>query len=230
MKRLSNLHGIHWPLAVARWVYCRTWFISMNIKIRIPFNKNIYNLKSNCNWVKWNPITISIRIHFIANESNRMNNTMFNFFIHTFIVCRDCSGFCCCCCRRYVCFFLIYHSVFSIFFVTSVCFILLVCLVILSVYYVCFLSNLLCYTILYTKSGTYGKFAYTKWFAAISITTIATSRLAVVWMPLNGWLLPAVTRISLSTKNGWSMTWIIPFVHSTSGRNTGMFRWFHWIE
>lgn len=73
-------------------------------------------------------------------------------------------------------------------------------------------------------------FAYTKLFATISITMFATSKIDVVRIPLNGWLLPAVTRTSLSTKNGWSMTWMMPFVHSTSGRNTGMFRWFHWME
>lgn len=106
-----------------------------------------------------------------------------------------------------------------------------------SVLYLChffiyyFISNFLVFFSVYLRYAilTSG-LAYTKLLAKISIAMFATSKIAAVRIPSNGWLLPAVTRISESTKNGWSMTWMIPFVHSTSGRNTGMFRWFHWIE
>lgn len=42
--------------------------------------------------------------------------------------------------------------------------------------------------------------------------------------------IPPLTWISLSSKNGWSSTCIIPFVHSTSGLNTGIFLKFQMIE
>lgn len=93
------------------------------------------------------------------------------------------------CCHNYYYYLSVVYITFFIF---------------LSVLFISFVHLLfhvyLRYTILTSE------LAYTKLFAKISITMFATSKIAVVRIPSNGWLLPAVTRMSESTKNGWSMT------------------------
>lgn len=73
------------------------------------------------------------------------------------------------------------------------------------------------------KSWKHGTL-YTNNFVNSAIETLAI-RMESTVLACNR-VLPDVTRMSDSSKNGWSITWIIPFVHSTSARKTFIKRWF----